>query len=186
MIEQNYTVDSTPDGDLQVSYKNALKANETQIHIMAYIGKADYVFAKSFYDEYFFKFQPSTDADYQRLYEHIQHWTQVLEYERLANPFENFEVKPKYEAKDGSLYCSQLFVPRMEAKIPHFRCLEGQQVDLNLFLRNGPDGSLYLNCSSIDLLDPTKGVSERKPVVASDDDDNDTDWIWARREKADL
>ena len=42
MIEQNYTVDSTLDGDLQVSYKNVLKADETQIHVMAYMGKADY------------------------------------------------------------------------------------------------------------------------------------------------
>jgi len=174
MIDRNYTTECRESGPY-VKYKSVLTPTETEFYVQGFMGKADNVLEPNFYGEYTFSFYPYTSDDEHRLYEHIETWEQELE-NRLLNPYEDVDIKPKYKLTTGSFVVSQIEPPVINTPIPHVRCLEGGHIDMRLFLRNGPDASLYLNCRYIDLMDPNNGIEDRKKPVVSSAEYDDSDF----------
>ena len=169
----NYTYTSTPDGDILVTYDQVLGHEETQISIQGIITGSKYIEYPNDNDEYVISFGALTLQDSYRLSEHIESWIFKLEYDRLTNPWESVEVKNRcHNPDDGSFQIRTRIKPKLNCEIPDDGLADYVEASFNLFLRNGPDASIYLCCSYIDFMDTSNGLEDRKPVVASDDDND--------------
>lgn len=163
MIEQNYSIKCNANGEPYAVYKNVLNAEETRIRIQARLGSTDHVFHKNYLDEYSIPFYPLTADDQHRLEEHMEKWIFKLEYGLLNSPVGTPTVEKKYLMNDGAFVCSQLDPPK--SNVDQNWELAGREVSLNMVLRNGPDGCLYINCDYVDVMDPSNGIDE--PAVAA-------------------
>lgn len=139
---------------------NYLDPQETNIRIQGFLQETKYIQEKNYIDEYVFSFFPCTPQDYHRLYEHIESF--LVDVETGFGPYSNVTAKAKYELKDGSSQCSQLFKPKLNCEPPCNEWLHQKEASLNLYLRNGPDGTIYLQCSYVDIMDPYLGIEPKQ------------------------
>ena len=138
--------------------RNHLDPQATQIRVQGFIEDYDYILKKNPYEEYNFSFAPATPQDHHRLYENIE--KVISDVEIGFGPYSSVTPKVKYQITNGFTQCSQLFKPKLNCEIPFPEWMHGKEASLNLYLRNGPDGSIYLQCSYIDFMDPFNGFEE--------------------------
>ena len=160
---------------------NHLDPQKTNIRIQAFLEDTEFLMEPNPYGEYSFTFAPCTDQDHHRLYENIEKW--ISEVEVGFGPYSDVQVEAKVKLPKGLSQCSQLFQPKLNCEPPFNEWLYGREASLNLYLRNGPDGSIFLQCSYLDLMDPYCGLSlqemdeeSRKSMELVPADDDSWDW----------
>ena len=105
------------------------------------------------FDEYVFSFQPQTMEEFQVVLELIEtSKTRVLERRSMYSAKARMMESSSYQRRDGSLYCSQLFMPKLNLpETPHLdEQLLGKPATVTGYIRDSVDGLLYLQCSYID------------------------------------
>ena len=166
------TYDTTNDGTL-------LSPLETEWRCEAWLLDTSYLQHWNRWDEYEFSFCPQTMYDNQRLFEHIDNARSLVEMrkDRYSSKQKTADTS-SYERK-GSLFCSQLFMPKLNIQLPHGDYLDGKLVSLAGHIRDAADGRLYLQCSYCDVYEVdepqgnTAGANphpDSAPVVDIDDD----------------
>jgi hypothetical protein len=105
------------------------------------------------FDEYVFSFQPQTMEEFQVLLELIETSRTWVQQRRSIYSSKTQVMKASsYQRRDGSLYCSQLFIPKLNLPdAPHLdEQLLGKPATITGYIRDSVDGLLYLQCSYVD------------------------------------
>lgn len=142
-----------------VTEHTVLQPHETSIRIEAWLGRCDHIDKWDKNDTYRFSFYPQTMTDHQLLLETIEQ--AVTRVELQKDRFSRKRGRKLCENKDSSLYCSQLFLPKINVSYQHTDQLEGKACSLALHCRDLPLGEVVLQCDYIDLYDQVEFPSSQ-------------------------
>jgi hypothetical protein len=127
-----------------------LLPTETHWRCEAWLLNTDHLLQWNKFDEYSFSFHPQTMSEHQMLFETIDMAKMLVEM-RQSRFSSKVRVSDKssYE-RQGTLYCSQLFAPKLNIKVDHPDQLRERLVSISGHIRDTKDGRVYLQADYID------------------------------------
>ena len=157
------------------NYKPILTPTNTGLSIQAWLYDTTNIVNPNRYGEFEFSFVPCTVQDHYRLTEAIEQAVWKTEERNWDDPI--IEITPRPDCLDAkkNFRCSQLFAPKLnidadDALLYHQGELEAS---LKLHLRDGPDGTVFLQCEYGDVLSPSNGLTD--DVIGESTDNCDTE-----------
>lgn len=129
--------------------KTILTPLDTRVEVKCWLGDCRFINEWNRYDEYYFTFYPQTLDDHQLLCEAGE--AAVTKLLMSVDPYSMKEARASYENRNGSFYCSQLFMPKLNVDFEHHDQLLRQQASLKLHFRDDPLGKVYLQAEYVDL-----------------------------------
>jgi hypothetical protein len=161
-----YTIDKEP---------TLLSPLETAWRCEAWLLDTRYIQHWNQFDEYVFSFAPQTMFDHQALFELIDNARSLVEMRKDRYSGKTRTADTSSYEKNGSLYCSQLFLPKLNIELPYADYLDGKLVSLAGYIRDSVDGRLYLQCSYCDVYE---GDEPQPDAAPSSDDASSIEDDW--------
>ena len=155
--------------------RTLLIPTDTRVEVECWLGDCRFINKWNRYDEYRFSFYPQTANDHQLLCEAGE--AAVTKLLMSVDPYSKKKPRASYENKDGSFYCSQLFLPKVNVEFDHPDQLQMQQASLKLHFRDDPLGLVYLQAEYVDLYEFV-GFDDRLDVGSDgyEPQEEDDDW----------
>lgn len=147
---------------------------DTRIEVECWLGDCQYINNRNRYDEFVFTFYPQTANDHQLLCEAGD--AAVTKVLMGLTPYSKKEPRVNYENRDGSFYCSQLFMPKVNVDFEHTDQLLRQQASLKLHFRDDPVGKVYLQAEYVDLYDEVMPSKTNEILINAVGEDEEDDW----------
>lgn len=127
---------------------------ETSWRCQTWLLDTSHLLSTNRFDEYVFSFQPQTMEEFQVLLELIETSKMWVQQRRSMYSAKSRVMDSScYQRRDGSLYCSQLFTPKLN--IPEAPRMEeqllGKPATVTGYIRDSVDGLLFLQCSYVDV-----------------------------------
>ena len=161
ITEQDYVYEQT----ILVPYEN-------QMRLEVWVGDCQYIDKWNKSDAYSFSFYPQTMVDHQNLLELVE--TAVSKVELGKDRFSRKQGRKLCENKDGSLYCSQLFLPKVNVQYENTEQLLGKPASISLHCRDLPLGQVVLQVEYLDLYEsvefPDNKTYNEQEIVGCIDD----------------
>lgn len=153
--------------------KTLLTPTDTRVEIECWLGDCRFINKWNRHDEYHFNFYPLTQNDHQLLCEAGE--AAVTRLLMSVDPYSKKEPRASYENKDGSFYCSQLFMPKVNVEFDHADQLYMQQASLKLHFRDDPLGKVYLQAEYVDLYEQVL-PSKTNEILTNAEEGTEDDW----------
>ena len=154
-----------------VEERTILEPVDTQIRIEAWLGDCRYIDKWDKTEAYSFSFYPQTMLDHQNLLEVIENAVTTVQLRKDRHSRK--EGRKLCENKDGSLFCSQLFLPKINVQYENTEQLNGMACTLALHLRDLPMGEVVIQADYIDLYDqpefPVIDTVNEEDIIERDD-----------------
>lgn len=117
-------------------------------------------------------FQPYSYNDDQMFREFVEEWTSYVEINKEQHS--NKHAKPYLETKEGWIYSSQLFTPKLNVEAFDGSILRGKLCSLCGHLRDLPLGEIVFQVDYLDVYDEDNGIvngdPDKKVETITDDD----------------
>lgn len=157
----NYVKDYTP----------ILNPSATTISIQAWLVNTENIDTPNSFGEFVFSFVPITVQDHYRLTEAIEQAVWKTEERNWIDPMVQIDAKADCLDRKKNFRCSQLFAPKFNVEDPNADELWNpshpeQEVSLKLHMRDGPDGTVFLNCDYCDFMSPSNGIEDDRVIEA--------------------
>lgn len=151
--------------------RTILTPMDTRVEIECWLGDCRFINRWNKYDEYYFTFYPQTANDYQLLSE--AGGDAISQLTMSLDPYSKKRPVAAYENRDGSFYCSQLFLPKVNVEFDHPDQLQMQVASLKLHYRDDPLGKVYLQAEWVDLYDQVIPTTDE---TQTNEENGDEDW----------
>jgi hypothetical protein len=127
---------------------------ETSWRCETWLLDTSHLMSRNRFEEYVFSFQPQMMEEFQALLELIETSKVLVEQRRsMYSSKARVMESSSYQRRDGSLFCSQLFIPKLN--LPELSHLDEQLLrrpaTVTGYIRDSVDGLLYLQCSYVDV-----------------------------------
>ena len=141
-----------------------LTPQETQFYLKVFLVDTKHINNPDYESQFKCEFIPYDADEYTKLETRMDEMIDCLNTRRSC--YDDRKFKPRYTSTKNSLalFFSQNFTPKVNIPFDDTAELE-KTASLNLYLRDAPDGSVYLNCSYVDIL------SNELPTADASDDD---------------